>query len=125
MREAHAIRCPRCGAYVTEEITKDVSYVKCPYCNATLLIPKNEASKGIQHVIVLTREKIRQIKKYGKTFDEMNDVEAIRLMVKEIKQERVAELECKKKKEGLTAEEERELASLKKSKKPNLGKTIV
>lgn len=110
MTEAHAIRCPRCGAYITEEIPETASYVKCPYCNTTLLIPKKEAHQQIQPVAIYIKDYAEQIKKHRKRVEEMTikELEEEAGFFKEADEERVKELEEKKSKEGLTDKEERE-----------------
>jgi DNA-directed RNA polymerase subunit RPC12/RpoP len=111
--EEQAIRCPRCGAYITEEIPKGVSYLKCPYCNTTVLIPKKEAHQQIQPVVVYAPDEARQIKEYGKLVEEMTGEELDKTFDKDfgrgLDQARAKELEEKKRKEGLTPKEEREL----------------
>lgn len=126
MTEQSGIRCPKCGAYLTGKIAEGVSYATCPYCNTALLIPKKETRQQIQQVIVLTKDEARQVREYGKLLKDMTeeekkeaykkDYEKSKLYRKEaefwwrepwVKQ--VTILKLKKKDEGLTAKEEREL----------------
>lgn len=48
------LRCPNCGAHYTGNVPEWLSYVKCPYCGASIPIPKKETQQQSQQVIVVT-----------------------------------------------------------------------
>lgn len=101
MTEQGEIKCPKCGAYLTGQIAETTSSVACQYCNTTILIPKPERAK---------RKTWREKKPENMTREDLDEAldDSDREDRKRDK-EHVERLELKKKNEGLTEREEREL----------------
>ena len=58
------LRCPRCGANYSGNVTEWLSYVKCSYCGASIPIPKKEMQVPQQVIVVAPPEDKRKPKKF-------------------------------------------------------------
>jgi DNA-directed RNA polymerase subunit RPC12/RpoP len=50
------LKCPRCGAHYTKNVPEWLSYVKCPYCKASIPIPKQKITQPQQVVVIAPPE---------------------------------------------------------------------
>lgn len=63
------LRCPNCGAYYKDEVPKWVSYVKCGYCGATILVKAEEKTSASKTKTFEVNGFAKFLAKKGCTFD--------------------------------------------------------